>query len=339
MRYLTVQNFGTSLGVEGARLVVREHDGTVIEESLSRLRGIRIAKKGVSISSNLILECAARGIRIFFIDWRGHAVSSVISPRNQHAVVTVREAQFICFHSPRCIEISSELIKTKIKNERAVLLYFCKIMRNGSSADKCDGLQKAAEQLKNNAAAIASIKWNEEDFQRNQWRGRLMGIEGVCANLYWNALIRAGLMPDSFKYREGRGSRERANSALNYAYAILESYVWSALDNAGFELYEGMLHTDRPGKASLVLDFMEEYRAWVVDRNIIKFRNVIGPGYEMLDPKMKKRIVDEIDSTMSARIMKGHARVKLENIMQRQAYRLSGAVVGQKKYKGISFNW
>ena len=45
MRYLTVQNFGTSLGVEGARLVVREHDGTVIEESLSRLRGIRIAKK------------------------------------------------------------------------------------------------------------------------------------------------------------------------------------------------------------------------------------------------------------------------------------------------------
>ncbi|MCI6199258.1 MAG: CRISPR-associated endonuclease Cas1 [Proteobacteria bacterium] len=66
MRYLTVQNFGTSLGVEGARLVVREHDGTVIEESLSRLRGIRIAKKGVSISSNLILECAARGIRIFF---------------------------------------------------------------------------------------------------------------------------------------------------------------------------------------------------------------------------------------------------------------------------------
>lgn len=65
MRYLTVQNFGTSLGVEGARLVVREHDGTVIEESLSRLRGIRIAKKGVSISSNLILECAARGIRIF----------------------------------------------------------------------------------------------------------------------------------------------------------------------------------------------------------------------------------------------------------------------------------
>ena len=146
-------------------------------------------------------------------------------------------------------------------------------------------------------------------------------------------------MPDSFKYREGRGSRERANSALNYAYAILESYVWSALDNAGFELYEGMLHTDRPGKASLVLDFMEEYWAWVVDRNIIKLRNVIGPGYEMLDPKMKKRIVDEIDSTMSARIMKGHARVKLENIMQRQAYRLSGAVVGQKKYKGISFNW
>ena len=55
MRYLTVQNFGTSLGVEGARLVVREHDGTVIEESLSRLRGIRIAKKFQFYSFVLVL--------------------------------------------------------------------------------------------------------------------------------------------------------------------------------------------------------------------------------------------------------------------------------------------
>ncbi len=145
MRYLTIQNFGTSLGVDGARLVVRDRDGRTFEESLSRLRAIRVEKKGISISSNLILACAARGIRIFFLDWRGLGVSAVISPRNQHAVVRVREAQFRCFHSPRAAELSAEVIRTKIKNERTVLLYFGKSLRaGGRQADGCNVLMKAA---------------------------------------------------------------------------------------------------------------------------------------------------------------------------------------------------
>lgn len=143
MRYLTVQDFGTWLGVEGARLIVRDREGRILEESLSRLRAIRIEKRGVSISSDLVLECAARGIRIFFIDWRGHSVSTVINPKNQHAVVKVREAQFMCFHSPMAAELSAEIIRAKVRNERAVLLYFAKGMR-GRSDDRNEILSAAA---------------------------------------------------------------------------------------------------------------------------------------------------------------------------------------------------
>ena len=88
-----------------------------------------------------------------------------------------------------------------------------------------------------------------------------MGYEGAAATLYWQALRTAGLVPETFLTREGRGSVEIVNAALNYGYAILQSYIWSALDNAGFELYAGFLHRRRPGKPSLVLDVMEEYRA------------------------------------------------------------------------------
>ena len=84
---------------------------------------------------------------------------------------------------------------------------------------------------------------------------------------------------------------------------------------------------------------MEEYRAWVVDRNIIKLRKVIGSSLEKLEQKIKRRIVDEIDTTMQSEIKMGNSLVKLENIMQRQAYRLSGAVVGGKRYPGIGFSW
>ena len=338
MRYLTVQDFGTWLGVEGARLIVWDREGRILEESLSRLRAIRIEKRGVSISSDLVLECAARGIRIFFIDWRGHSVSTVINPKNQHAVVKVREAQFMCFHSPMAAELSAEIIRAKVRNERAVLLYFAKGMR-GRSDDRNEILSAAAGELKDNAERIADIAPDGTDSEGDSWRGRIMGIEGISASIYWNALAEAGLLPESFTKREGRGATERTNASLNYGYAILQSYVWAALDNAGFELYEGVLHTDKPGKPSLVLDFMEEYRAWVVDRIIIKLRGVIGTGYAVLDPRLRRRIASEIDSAMQTVIKKGGSRVKLENAMQRQAYRLSGAVVGEKKYKGISFSW
>ena len=98
MRYLTVSSFGTALGLSGERLVVHEADGRTWETALSRLRTIRIEKKGISISTNLMLACAARGIRMFLVDWRGVGVVA-LSGLHQHAVVNIREAQFQAIHS------------------------------------------------------------------------------------------------------------------------------------------------------------------------------------------------------------------------------------------------
>ena len=98
MRYLTVSSFGTALGLSGERLVVHEADGRTWETALSRLRTIRIEKKGISISTNLMLACAARGIRMFIVDWRGVGVVA-LSGLHQHAVVNIREAQFQAIHS------------------------------------------------------------------------------------------------------------------------------------------------------------------------------------------------------------------------------------------------
>ena len=45
--------------------------------------------------------------------------------------------------------------------------------------------------------------------------------------------------------------------------------VWGAVQTAGLEPFAGFLHTDRPGKPSLVLDLTEEFRAPLVDRTIV----------------------------------------------------------------------
>ena len=316
MRYLTVSSFGTALGLSGERLVVHEADGRTWETALSRLRTIRIEKKGISISTNLMLACAARGIRMFIVDWRGVGVVA-LSGLHQHAVVNIREAQFQAIHSSQGRIIAAEMIVAKIRNQRTVLLYFWKYL-NKSAPEKAEKLREAADTIAN---IVTKTKAEIENLQT------------------WQALRTAGLVPETFLTREGRGSVEIVNAALNYGYAILQSYIWSALDNAGFELYAGFLHRRRPGKPSLVLDVMEEYRAWVVDRNIIKLRSMLKNSKRGLTQEIKSAIVNAIDETMANAVSWQGKSVRLENALQRQAYRLAGTVVDGKHYKSIRFRW
>ncbi len=333
MRYLVVSEFGTFLGLSGKCLIVKHNDQIIREIALSRLRSICIVKKGISLSSDLVEACAIRGIKIFFLDWRGQTYSALIA-KNQHAVVALRKAQFASIDDANfCNTISKSLITVKIKNQRAVLLYFCKYL-NKLGNHNSDLIRKSADDL---SSLILKLK-NITEPKDSNFRNYVLGIEGASANFYWNTLKNANLLADDFIYREGRYANSITNKALNYGYAILLSYVFSAVDNAGLEVYAGFLHTDRPGKPSLVLDLMEEYRSWVVDRNIIKLREKIANARDF-DFKLKKDIADAICKTMQTKYLYNRKKVKLENILQRQIYRFSGSISKKDLYKGYVFRW
>lgn len=330
MRHLTVSGFGDFLGVHGNRLIVRNGDNVILETALSRLRTIRI-DKSVSLSSNLILACAARGIRIYFLDWKGVGVVEV-SGMHRHAVVGVRKSQFECLKSLQAQLLAKEIIFSKIRNQRAVLLYFSKYLMKRETAYGLL-LRNAGTRLEEISNLLATRASGPD------WKNTVMGLEGSASLIYWNALKEARLLPETFQEREGRGSTEITNAALNYGYAILHSYIQNALGNAGLEIYAGLLHADRAGKPSLVLDCIEEYRAWVVDRNVISLRCKLGSEQNFLDTALKKQLVELIDKTMSTKINYSQKQCKLENALQRQVYKLAGAIVEGKRYRGIRFKW
>jgi CRISPR-associated protein Cas1 len=56
---------------------------------------------------------------------------------------------------------------------------------------------------------------------------------------------------------------------LSYIYSILSNDVASALESVGLDAYAGFMHTDRPGRISLALDLVEEFRAPVADRFVL----------------------------------------------------------------------
>jgi CRISPR-associated protein Cas1 len=142
--------------------------------------------------------------------------------------------------------------------------------------------------------------------------------------------------------REHRGAVDAVNSLLNYGYGILYSQVWGAVLNAGLEPFAGFLHVDRPGKPSLVLDLVEEFRQPVVDRAVIAHLNLgeeIKLSQGMLETETRKLLVGRIlDRLQSTEVYQGR-RYQVRSIIQMQARRLASALRGDATYKAFAFKW
>ena len=318
MKHLTIGEYGSFLGLEANRLAVKNGEQKRYYP-LNRLATISIAKRGMAISSDLIEVLSARGIKVFFLDFRKVPYAAILG-QSQHGVVAVRQAQQQYCQSKSTV-LARQIIGGKVKNQRAVLNHLNKYHQHSA-------LVKASNTLHDHTAKIANCHSNEQ----------LMGFEGNSASLYFQALRETMLFSTSFRRREGRGSQEINNAMLNLGYAILSSYILSAVVNAGLEPYLGVVHSRRPGRMALVLDIMEEYRAWVVDRAVVKLRQQ-SAGKSELDFRLKKNLIGEIQNTMSKKYIYRKRKIKLEHIIQRQVYRLCGQFYNEKKYQPYLFKW
>lgn len=169
-----------------------------------------------------------------------------------------------------------------------------------------------------------------------------MGTEGTAGRIYWEGVKEIIGHKVEFFGREHRGATDEVNSLLNYGYGILYSQVWGAVINAGLEPFAGFLHVDRPGKPSLVLDMVEEFRQPVVDRSVIAFVNLginIGMKDGLLDADTRKNIGDKVmERLLSTESYQGK-QYQIRSIIQMQARKLASFLRGEGVYKAFSFKW
>ena len=97
----------------------------------------------------------------------------------------------------------------------------------------------------------------------------VMGIDGACSNVYFDAL--AGCVPAdvTFDERSRRPPRDLPNAALSYGYAILLYECVGALHAAWLEPSLGIAHAPTDTRPSLALDLMDQFRPLPVDRTVM----------------------------------------------------------------------
>ena len=245
----------------------------------------------------------------------------------------------LAYDDHRGVHLAKAFARGKIGNQAALLRYLAKY-RKEAHPHLHEILIQTAADLETCVARLRAL--DGENVERI--RASLMGIEGQAAATYWQGVKRAVAVGDDWPGRRGRGARDPANAALNYAYGILYGQVEWAIVLAGLDPYAGFCHADRPGKPSLVLDLIEEFRQAAADRSVFAMLNR-GTSIELdeqglLTRDSRQQVAEQVLDRLGREERYERRKVPLRVIIQSQARHLATFVRGDRiRYTPFLARW
>jgi|LGOV01.1.fsa_nt_gb CRISPR-associated protein Cas1 len=333
---LIVSGYGAFLSKVSERLTVKKGKKIIYEFPFFRLSEVTVASKGVTLSSNLIMELCERGIQINFLHGTGKPYAKIVAPALT-ATVQARREQILALNDERSAKFSRLIVEAKVGNQMKLLRYFGKYLKT-SDPERFEKVDAIARALAGIPQKVRAVKGKDVD----EIRGTLMGLEGTAGRLYWGGVKEIISQKAEFMGRVHRGATDTVNALLNYGYGILYTQVWGAVITAGLEPFVGFLHVDRPGKPSLVLDLVEEFRQPVVDRTVIANVNM-GQKSKMegglLDAGTRKEFSARVLERLESRETYRGKKYQIRSIIQIQARSLASFLRGDGKYRPFRFKW
>lgn len=249
---------------DGANIVV-EVDGVERGRAPIHMIGGLICFTRAGMSPALMAACAENGVAVSFLTPNGRFQARVEGPRTGN--VLLRRAQYRAAEtSALAVAFARGVVAAKAANQRTVI--------RRALRDHRPTLSTAAE------AALVEAELRLGDSARRAMLAdnvaSLRGIEGEAASAYFAAfgyLVRVDEDAFRFGVRSRRPALDRFNALLNFLYALLGHDCRSALESVGLNPQVGLLHADRPGRASLALDLIEEFRPVIADRLALSLVN------------------------------------------------------------------
>ncbi|NUB27517.1 type I-C CRISPR-associated endonuclease Cas1c [Azospirillum brasilense] len=255
---LFITTDGAWLRKDGANIVVEVERAEIGRVPIHMMGGI-VCFGRVGMSPPLMGHCAESGVAVSFLSEHGKFMARVEGPCSGN--VLLRRRQYRIADDPAAgLVIVRAIVAAKAANQRAVLRRALRDHGIGLSQDAGHArLDDAQRRLGDVARRVAEAP--DIDAAR--------GHEGDAANAYFGVfdhLVRRTDGTFRFGGRSRRPPLDPCNALLSFLYAILGHDCRSALESVGLDPQVGFLHRDRPGRASLALDLMEEFRSTLADR-------------------------------------------------------------------------
>jgi CRISPR-associated protein Cas1 len=261
-----IDNYGAYLSVKEGRLQLRMRgDGgfkTLWDVAPVELDSIIFTVDGASLSTSAVHAAAEFGLDIVFL--KGDRPVARIIPATYGSTMKNWLSQLRTYKSREAtVQLARMFISGKIHNQRMILLEYSHLSKRSGAHGPY--FWSEADNLKESTEALAKTTSIEE----------VLNIEAHTARIYWASVSK--ILPERLNFTQriprsrmpSDGGVDPFNIALNIGYSALLKECWRAIFLAGLNPYVGFLHRPRPGRMSLVLDLMEEFRAPCVDRPLI----------------------------------------------------------------------
>ena len=258
--YVTIPD--AYLSLDGENIVVKQDGSELRRVPLHNLEGIiTFGRQGASPA--LMRKCAESGIALSFMTEYGRFQASIVG--EERGNVLLRRTQYrFADDETKCVEIARNILVGKLHNSRWVLE---RTVRDHAMRVDAEKIKRVCAFISNAAVSVRETNAPE----------RLFGLEGEAASLYFSVfdeMILSNKEDFFFRGRSRRPPLDNVNALLSFVYTLLANDISSALSAVGLDPFVGFFHRDRPGRRSLALDLMEELRAPLADRFVLKLINM-----------------------------------------------------------------
>lgn len=270
LNVLYISNPESYLSIDGENIVVSIKGVDKFRIPVHNIESI-VCFSYMGASPALMGLCAKQSVGLSFVSPYGKFLGRVTG--GVYGNVLLRKKQYQVSESEgECLQIAINFITSKLVNSRVAIE---RCIRDHSETVDVVALKEASAYLKKNSIRL----------QRSSSLDEIRGIEGDCAKAYFGVFDQLVLHQKEEFFMRGRNKRpprDNLNAMISFLYTILAHDIQSALETVGLDPYVGFLHRDRPGRPSLALDIMEEFRSFMVDRLVLSMINrkqISGNGF------------------------------------------------------------
>lgn len=246
------------LSKDGLNVVVSVNQKEVFRIPAINIEGI-VTFGYMGASPGVMRLCSENGISLTFLSPHGRFVSRVQGAI--HGNVLLRKSQYALSDDVEwSLHVAKLMIAGKIQNYRSILRRYVRDYGESQEIDE----------------AVRVLDANKHHVLQAEDKTKLMGNEGMASNAYFEVLPKLILHQKEgfpFSGRNRRPPKDAVNAMLSLAYTLIANDITAALETVGLDPYVGFLHSLRPGRPSLALDMMEEFRAYLGDRFVFSLIN------------------------------------------------------------------
>lgn len=252
---LFVMTQGAYVHLDHETVKVEIEGKTQMQVPLHHLGSI-VTMGNVMLSPFIMARCADDGRALVILDRNGKFKCRVVGKTSGN--VLLRQMQYETVRDgEKSALVARNIVAGKIKNARQVA------MRSARESDQSE--EKAT--LHQTTVVLGEILFQLKGSCALE---QIRGFEGEAAHCYFSTfdLMVKSAEREIFRMigRNRRPPLDPINGLLSFLYTLLLNDCISAVEGVGLDSQMGFLHALRPGRPSLALDLMEEFRAVVADR-------------------------------------------------------------------------